>query len=430
MVSGDERSESESSLPPIPRAAALPFSSIFSKEDEILMLEEYSVFAETHAHIKNKWVEFRKISKLDSQYKPRQIGKKISGLQRKFEKKKMDSSPPHDPHQARLFQLSKSLWGKRALADDHREKPLSPTKKKKMMKESESESEDKVNRQRLEREWKELGRKELELYYQKLLLDQQECQLELEILKRHQFTTVQSKKKNIEEKDTYSDNDAELSDDNSEDLGEEEECYYELKQRDCEQERFTKMKVQGCKIAEDEESEEVMEGLSIDCHVEDKIENQPSENNLPSLNGVENDIPPSHERGVVDGDSRSKKKKTSRKKKDHKKGKQVEIEDLAEGDPNGKLASRGMKVKIHFTAKLKDTEHVFESTINKDPRRICLGDEAMIDGFSIGVEGMRVGGKRRLIIPPSLGFGEEGFDNIIPPNSWLEYEVELIDVRS
>ncbi|KAL0420295.1 UNVERIFIED_CONTAM: Peptidyl-prolyl cis-trans isomerase FKBP43 [Sesamum latifolium] len=105
------------------------------------------------------------------------------------------------------------------------------------------------------------------------------------------------------------------------------------------------------------------------------------------------------------------------------------IEELAKKDPNGKLALHGRKVKIHFTGMLKETGVVFDTSVGKKPCKFRLGDKEIIDGFNMGIDGMRLGDKRRLIIPPSLGFGEQGFGTSVPPNSWLVYEIELVGVR-
>ncbi|KAL0336706.1 UNVERIFIED_CONTAM: Peptidyl-prolyl cis-trans isomerase FKBP43 [Sesamum radiatum] len=105
------------------------------------------------------------------------------------------------------------------------------------------------------------------------------------------------------------------------------------------------------------------------------------------------------------------------------------IEELTKRDPNGKLALRGRKVKIHFTGMLKETGVVFYTSVGKNPCKFRLGDEEIIDGFNMGIDGMRLGDKRRLIIPPSLGFGEQGFGTSVPPNSWLVYEIELVGVQ-
>ncbi|XP_020551230.1 peptidyl-prolyl cis-trans isomerase FKBP53-like [Sesamum indicum] len=78
---------------------------------------------------------------------------------------------------------------------------------------------------------------------------------------------------------------------------------------------------------------------------------------------------------------------------------------------------------------LKESGVVFESSAGKNPCKFRLGDEEVMDGFNMGIDGMRLGDKRRLIIPPSLGFGEEGFGTSVPPNSWLVYEVELVGVQ-
>ncbi|KAL0386212.1 UNVERIFIED_CONTAM: Peptidyl-prolyl cis-trans isomerase FKBP43 [Sesamum radiatum] len=94
------------------------------------------------------------------------------------------------------------------------------------------------------------------------------------------------------------------------------------------------------------------------------------------------------------------------------------IEELTKRDPNGKLALHGRKVKIHFTGMLKETGVVFDTSVGKKPCKFRLGDEEIIDGFNMGIDGMRLGDKRRLIIPPSLGFGEQGFCTSVPPNSW------------
>lgn len=101
------------------------------------------------------------------------------------------------------------------------------------------------------------------------------------------------------------------------------------------------------------------------------------------------------------------------------------IEELESGPQGGKVAVPGKTVKICYTG-LLDNGHVFDSNA------VCkfrLGDEEYIDGWNIGIDGMHVGDKRRLIIPPSMGFGEDGAGENVPPNSWLIYDIELISVR-
>ncbi|KAL9176019.1 hypothetical protein ABFS82_02G151200 [Erythranthe guttata] len=105
------------------------------------------------------------------------------------------------------------------------------------------------------------------------------------------------------------------------------------------------------------------------------------------------------------------------------------IEELASGPPNGKVAAPGKKIKFHYTGMLKESGLVFDSNVGKTAFKFRLGDEEFIDGWNVGIEGMRVGDKRRLIIPPSMGFGDHAIGENIPPNSWLVYDVELVSVR-
>ncbi|KAK4383397.1 Peptidyl-prolyl cis-trans isomerase FKBP43 [Sesamum angolense] len=75
------------------------------------------------------------------------------------------------------------------------------------------------------------------------------------------------------------------------------------------------------------------------------------------------------------------------------------IEELTKRDPNGKLALRGRKVKIHFTGMLKETGAVFYTSVGKNPCKFRLGDEEIIDGFNMGIDGMRLGDKRETYNP-------------------------------
>ncbi|CAN8323437.1 unnamed protein product [Cochlearia groenlandica] len=130
---------------------------------------------------------------------------------------------------------------------------------------------------------------------------------------------------------------------------------------------------------------------------------------------------------------------------------EVIIKEVQKGKIEGKQAINGKKVSILFlhiiyklviqfdgflfqvsilyTGKLKDTEKVFESNLGEAPLRFRLGGDKVIKGLSIGVEGMRVGDKRRLIIPPALGYSKEGLKEVVPKNAWLVYEVEAVKVR-
>ncbi|XWS61037.1 hypothetical protein CRYUN_Cryun07bG0091400 [Craigia yunnanensis] len=104
------------------------------------------------------------------------------------------------------------------------------------------------------------------------------------------------------------------------------------------------------------------------------------------------------------------------------------VEELAMGKPDGKRASRGKQVSVHYIGKLKKNGKIFDSNVGRAPFKFRLGVGEVIKGWDVGVEGMRIGDKRKLIIPPSMGYGSKGAGGRIPPNSWLEFDVELVGV--
>ncbi|XP_051142840.1 peptidyl-prolyl cis-trans isomerase FKBP53 isoform X2 [Andrographis paniculata] len=99
------------------------------------------------------------------------------------------------------------------------------------------------------------------------------------------------------------------------------------------------------------------------------------------------------------------------------------IEELVMGKPDGKRASPGKKVSVHYIGKLKNNK-IFDSNIGRTPFTFRLGVGQVIKGWDVGVNGMRIGDKRRLTIPPAMGYGSSKAGKI-PPNSWLIFDVEL-----
>jgi FKBP-type peptidyl-prolyl cis-trans isomerase FkpA len=101
--------------------------------------------------------------------------------------------------------------------------------------------------------------------------------------------------------------------------------------------------------------------------------------------------------------------------------------DLVLGD--GAVAESGKRVSVHYTGWLTDNTK-FDSSLDRGkPFDFVLGQGQVIRGWDEGVKGMRVHGKRRLTIPPDLGYGAQGAGGVIPPNATLIFEVELLDVK-
>ena len=101
------------------------------------------------------------------------------------------------------------------------------------------------------------------------------------------------------------------------------------------------------------------------------------------------------------------------------------IEDLVAG--KGPEAVRGKTVQVHYTGWLADGKQ-FDSSVGGEPFSFRLGGGEVIEGWDRGVAGMRVGGKRKLTIPPQLGYGARGAPPVIPPGATLVFEVELLSV--
>ena len=108
----------------------------------------------------------------------------------------------------------------------------------------------------------------------------------------------------------------------------------------------------------------------------------------------------------------------------------LQIEDLVEGQ--GATATAGQEVTVHYTGWLFEGGQAgrkFDSSLDRrSPFEFSLGAGMVIAGWDEGVQGMKVGGKRRLVIPPELGYGARGAGGVIPPNATLLFEVELLAV--
>ncbi|PIA49976.1 hypothetical protein AQUCO_01300604v1 [Aquilegia coerulea] len=197
-------------------------------------------------------------------------------------------------------------------------------------------------------------------------------------------------------------------------------------------------------------------GVGDDSMVEaDKAKTVEITQDEPAVNGT-----PSNDKSDEDTTEKKKKKKKNKKNKtpesnksadgeETKKGSVVKIEEkkaekpthqrnysnglvveeLEMGKPDGEKASPGTKVSVRYIGKLKKNGNIFDSNINRAPFQFRLGVGEVIKGWDVGVTGMRVGDKRRLTIPPSMGYGQKGAAPKIPPNAWLEFDVELLRVR-
>ena len=102
-------------------------------------------------------------------------------------------------------------------------------------------------------------------------------------------------------------------------------------------------------------------------------------------------------------------------------------EDTVVGE--GAEAKAGHQVSVHYTGWLTNGSKFDSSKDRNDPFEFSLGMRQVIGGWDEGVQGMKIGGTRKLTIPPHLGYGARGAGGVIPPNATLVFEVELLGLR-
>ncbi len=105
----------------------------------------------------------------------------------------------------------------------------------------------------------------------------------------------------------------------------------------------------------------------------------------------------------------------------------LKYDDLEEGTGNEAVA--GNQVTVHYTGWLTDGSKFDSSLDRNQPFQFSMGKGQVIRGWDEGVQGMKIGGKRKLTIPPQLGYGAAGAGGVIPPNATLVFEVELLEVN-
>jgi peptidylprolyl isomerase len=110
-----------------------------------------------------------------------------------------------------------------------------------------------------------------------------------------------------------------------------------------------------------------------------------------------------------------------------KTGTGLEYVDLVVG--TGAAPAAGQTVTVHYTGYLLDGKKFDSSVDRNEPFSFVIGTSQVIKGWDEGVMGMKVGGKRKLIIPADLGYGERGAGGVIPPNATLIFDVELLSLE-
>lgn len=105
----------------------------------------------------------------------------------------------------------------------------------------------------------------------------------------------------------------------------------------------------------------------------------------------------------------------------------LQFVDLTLG--SGREAHAGETAIVHYTGTLTDGTKFDSSKDRNSPFSFRLGAGRVIKGWDEGVEGMKIGGIRKLVIPPQLGYGSRGAGSAVPPNATLIFEVELLDLR-
>ena len=106
----------------------------------------------------------------------------------------------------------------------------------------------------------------------------------------------------------------------------------------------------------------------------------------------------------------------------------IQITNIVEGE--GTEIINHSKIQVHYTGKLQDGTKFDSSYDRGQPFSFQIGLREVIKGWEIGLMGMKVGGKRTLIIPPELAYGDRGAGDLIPPNATLTFDIEIVAVKN
>ena len=105
----------------------------------------------------------------------------------------------------------------------------------------------------------------------------------------------------------------------------------------------------------------------------------------------------------------------------------LQYEEIVEG--TGDMPTKGQTIAVHYTGTLENGKKFDSSRDSGRPFTFEIGENQVIKGWDEGLSTMKVGGRRKLIIPPALGYGARGAGNVIPPNAVLVFDVELLKIK-